>query len=137
MVDSSGQTVTSLEEIKNAHVKHFEKVLANRPVKSGLEKHQKVREELCIKRINNAKLNKTPDWDIEDVKFVIKKLKKKKSCDPLGRSNELFRMAGSDFTCAVLKCMNRIKDQQTFPQCLQKYNITSLYKNKGSRKDLN
>ena len=33
--------------------------------------------------------------------------------------------------------MNKIKDKQIFPQCLQKYNITSLYKNKGSRKDLN
>ena len=77
MVDSSGKTVTSLEEIKNAHVKYFEKVLANRPVKSGLEKHQKLREELCIKRIKNAKLNKTPDWDITYVKFVMKKLKKR------------------------------------------------------------
>ena len=127
MVDSSGKTVTSLEEIKNAHVKHFEKVVAYRPVKSGLEKHQKLREELCIKRIKNAKLNKTPDWDIKYVKFVIRKLKKKMSCDPLGHSNKLFQMAGSDFTCAVLKCMNRIKDQQTFPQCLHKYKITSLY----------
>ena len=33
--------------------------------------------------------------------------------------------------------MNKIKDKQIFPQCLQKYNIPSLYKNKGSRKDLN
>ena len=42
-------------------------------------------------------------------------------------------MAGSDFTCAVLKCMNKMKDQQTFPHCLQKYNVTSIYKNKGSK----
>ena len=65
------------KKLKNAHVKHFEKVLANRPVKSGIEKHQKLREELCIKRIKNAKLNKTPDWDIKYVKFVIKEIKEK------------------------------------------------------------
>ena len=137
MVNSNGRIVTSVEDIKSVHVEHFKKVLENRTIKSGLEEHQKLREELCTKRINNAKLNKTPDWNIEDVKFVITNLKKKKSRDPLGHSNELFQMAGSDLTCAVLKCMNRIKDQQTFPQCLQKYNITSIYKNKGSRKDLN
>ena len=137
MVDSSGRIVTSVEEIKSVHVTHFEKFLENRPIKSGLEEQHKLREKFCFKRINNAKLNKTTDWDIEDVKFVITNLKKKKSCDPLVHSNELFQMPGSDFTCAVLKGMNRIKDQQTFPQCIQKYNITSIYKNKGSRKDLN
>ena len=48
----------------------------NRPIKNGLEEYQKLREEFCQKRVNNAKLNKTPDWDIEDVKFVIKNKKK-------------------------------------------------------------
>ena len=33
--------------------------------------------------------------------------------------------------------MNNIKKQQKFPQCLRARNITSLFKNKGSRKDLN
>ena len=137
VMDKSGVIVTSAESIKEVHVEHFKKVLENRNIKSGLEGHKQVREELCEMRIKKAKLNKTPDWEIEDVKFVIKNLKKKKSRDPLGHSNELFQMGGNDLSYAVLKCVNKIKDQQTFPQCLQKYNITSLYKNKGSRKDLN
>ena len=33
--------------------------------------------------------------------------------------------------------MNGIKKSQTFPECLKACNITCLYKNKGSRKDLN
>ena len=33
--------------------------------------------------------------------------------------------------------MNNIKRQQIFPECLEECNITSLFKNKGSRKDLN
>ena len=137
VIDSDGTLATSTESIKRVHVEHFKKVLENRTIKPGLEEHQKAREELCHLRISRAKLNKTPDWEIEDVKFVIKNLKKKKSRDPLGHSNEVFQMGGNDLTWAVLKCMNKIKDKQIFPQCLQKYNITSLYKNKGSRKDLN
>ena len=46
-------------------------------------------------------------------------------------------MGGSDLSEAVLNCMNNIKDQQVFPDCLQDCNITSLYKNKGSRKNMN
>ena len=33
--------------------------------------------------------------------------------------------------------MNGIKNQQKFPQCLQTCNITSIHKNKGSKKDFN
>ena len=68
---------------------------------------------------------------------MIKKLKKKKSRDSCGFSNELFQMGGSDLSEAVLNCMNNIKDQQVFPDCLQDCNITSLYKNKGSQKNMN
>ena len=46
-------------------------------------------------------------------------------------------MGGSDFIQAIQMCMNNIKDQHTIPDCLKVCNITSLYKNKGSRKDLN
>ena len=33
--------------------------------------------------------------------------------------------------------VNNIKKQQVIPQCLKPCNITSLFKHKGSRKDLN
>ena len=84
LIDSCGKLVTSQENIKKSHVDHFKKVLENRPMKAGLEEHQRLREELYELRISRAKFNKTPDWDIEDVSFVIKNLKKKKSRDPLG-----------------------------------------------------
>jgi hypothetical protein len=46
-------------------------------------------------------------------------------------------MGGNDLIEAVMNCMNNIKEQQIFPKCLQGCNVTSLYKNKGSRKNLN
>ena len=62
VLDINGTLVTSVENIKKIHVAHFQKVLENRTIKSGLEEHKKTREELCEMRIKKAKLNKTPDW---------------------------------------------------------------------------
>ena len=50
---------------------------------------------------------------------------------------ELGTGGGDDLHVAVQNMMNNIKKQQIFPQCLQECNITSLFKNKGSRKDFN
>ena len=68
---------------------------------------------------------------------MVRNLKKKKSRDPLGYSNELIQCGGKDVISAITKLMNAIKKQQKFPQCLTSCNITSLFKNKGSRKDFN
>ena len=54
VMDKSGVIVTSAESIKDVHVEHFKKVLENRNIKSGLEGHKQVREELCEMRIKKA-----------------------------------------------------------------------------------
>ena len=111
--------------------------MENRPIKVELSEYQAEREKLCIDRVNLARKNITPDWEEKDVKFVIKNLKKKKSRDAHGYSNEIIQCGGKDVLSAVTKLMNNIKRQQCFPQSLQACNITSLFKNKGSRKDYN
>ena len=136
MEDKDGKLVTDSEGIKNITMEHFKKVLENRTIVSGLEEHKKEREALCQERIKFAGKNITPDWTSEDVDYVITNLKKKKSRDPHGYSNELIQYGGKDITSAIVKLMNNIKREQKFPHCLKACNITSLYKNKGSRKDL-
>ena len=135
--DENGKLLTSEEEIDEETMKHYTNVLKNRPIKTNLEQHKKDREQLCEERIMEAKKNITPDWTDDKVKRVIKELKKKKSRDPHGYSNEIIQAGGDDLELAIKKLMNNIKRQQTFPQCLEPCNITSLFKNKGSRKNLN
>ena len=135
--DGDGKLLTTGAEIDEETVKHYTKVLENRQIKPNLEQHKKDREELCETRIKEAKKNVTPDWTIENVKRVIDELKKKKSRDPHGYSNEIIQSGGHDLHLAVLKLMNNIKTQQKFPACLEPCNITSLFKNKGTRKNLN
>ena len=99
-------------------MEHYQKVLANRPMKEELVKYQEEREKLCEERIQLASKNITEEWTRKDVKNVIQKLKKKKSRDPLGYSNELIQCGGEDVTKAKTKLMSSIKRQQKFPQCL-------------------
>ena len=97
------------------------------------------RENLWQKRFKEAQGNVTPDWTMQDLEVVLKQLKNKKSRDPLGLANELFKPenAGDDLKLALLKMSNEIKNQQIFPKALGLCNISSLYKNKGSKKDFN
>ena len=43
------------------------------------------------------------------------------------------KVAGEYPKLAVLKLMNRIKDEQIFPKCLELCNISSIWKMKGPR----
>ena len=139
MKDDMGNILTSKEDILTNTVKHYKKVLANRDIKEGMEEHKNEREDLALSRMKEAALNKTIDWDINDLDIVLKHLKKDKSTDALGYINEIFKpeVIGSDLKLAVLKLMNKIKKEQIFPKCLELCNITSIFKKKGSKSDFN
>ena len=135
MKDSEGNLLTSKEDIIVETVKYYTKVLENRKIKEGLESHQKEREELAKARINIAKGNRTPAWDINDLEVALKGLKKDKSSDALDYINELFRpdVIGINLKEGLLKLMNNIKDKQIFPLQLEACNITSI--KKGSQQE--
>ena len=135
MKDSNGKLVTSVIEVNKIEVNHFKKVLENKEIKPELATYQKEREDLCMKRLEEVKKNKTPPWKMEDLLIVLKQLKKKKSRDPLGYANELFdpNTSGNDLLEAILKLMNKIKSDQVFPDCLRLCNVSKIYKRKGSR----
>ena len=63
---------------------------------------------------------------------------KNKSRDPHGLINELFKpdIIGSDLKLSLLNLFNEIKDKCHIPEFIQWANITSLYKGKGGRLDL-
>ena len=98
---------------------------------------EEVTNNLCEKRLKTTKNNKSKLWTMNDLDEVIKFLEKDKSRDALGQAHEIFRneAAGSDLKLAILKMMSLIKRQSKYPETLEQYNITTLYKNKGSRKD--
>jgi hypothetical protein len=137
MLDDKGNLVTTNSAIEELTLKMYKERLSNLKIKDDLKVHQVRQEDLCKERLEQAQHNKTPEWTMEDLNKVLKQLKENKSRDPLGFANELFRpeTAGEDLKKAILDLMNEIKSSQIFPERLGMCNITSLYKNKGSRRD--
>ena len=76
---------------------------------------------------------------MDQLEVVLRNLKNNKSRDPMGFANELFKpnTAGSDLKKGILKLMNKIKNDQKYPEVLESCNISSIYKQKGSRNDFN
>ena len=44
-------------------------------------------------------------------------------------------MIGSDLKQGILKLMNGVKETQVYTHCLEAYNITSIFKNKGDKSE--
>ena len=63
-------------------------------------------------------------------------LKNNKASDPHGHINELFKAIGTDGKKSLLLMMNRIKNEIIIPAKLEVSNVTTLYKGKGSKRDV-
>ena len=77
-------------------------------------------------------------WNWTDIEKVTKRLKNNQSRDPNGMVNELLKpnIMGQDLKLATLQLMNGIKKNMFFPDFMELANISSIYKNKGSKFDL-
>ena len=138
MFDSDGTLLTSNCDIQARALEVYTDRLKGNKIEKRLEDYEKEINELCKSRLKLCKLNKAKAWTMEDLDMAIKDLDRGKSRDALGYANEIIKdeVAGTDLKLATLRFMNHIRKEQKFPDCLQACNITSLYKNKGSRKDL-
>ena len=137
MLDDKGNLITTSAAMDKLVLDMYRDRLQSHQIKESLKMHEVQREELWAKRLEEAQQNKTPEWTLEDPEIVLQQLKNNKSRDPLGFANEVFKPenSGTDLKLALLKMSNNMKDQQVFPQALAMCNISSLCKNKGSRKD--
>ena len=136
--DFEGKLVTSQKELKALYLKTFTSRLRHRPIKKGLENLKVLKEELCAKRMEMSKLNKSDPWKITDVTNVLSSLKNGKSRDPHGLINELFKpgVAGQDFQISFLTMANKIRDELFIPEFMEYANVVSIYKGRGSKMDL-
>ena len=109
--------------------------MTNRPELKQLES---LKEELFYKRLELVKMNEFKPWDKEDLRSVLKCLKKNKSRDPHNLINELFRPEniGSDLEYSLLLLLNKVKQSFIFPDFMQFANIVSLYKGRGRKNSL-
>ena len=80
--------------------------------------------------------NKEPDFTTEELSKVLRNLKKGKAYGPDRKPAEVYIFGGQKFHKLLLNVINKIKNTQIIPQQWAMMLITTIYKSKGSRKDL-
>ena len=83
-----------------------------------------------------AKSKVTPNWTLSDLNKILKTLKNNKARDEHGHTYELFKYGGNSLKSSLLKLFNLVKSTQSYPSNFQQSNITSFWKRKGEKSDL-
>ena len=137
MLDQSGNLICSKSGLKDLYKTTYEDRLSHKPIKSGWEDVQYLKETLFEYRVQFSSEIKSEDWDLSKIKKICKKLKAGKARDRDDLIFEFFKpdFAGDDLMLSLTHMFNGIKSDQLVPNFLQKMAITSLYKSKGLKSD--
>ena len=135
MQDQAGNLICGKGGLRNLYQTTYTERLSHKPIKSGWEKVQSLKESLFEERIKLCSARKTEGWDLDKIKKICKKLKTGKARDRDDLTYELFKpnMAGDDMMLSLQMMFNGIKQSISIPNFLEKMFITSLYKNKGCK----
>ena len=135
--DKAGNLVTSKSLLEKLYLDTYTERLAPNEVEEGYEELNELKHYLFEKRIEVAQKRISRDWTIKDLDKVLKSLKNDKAKDAHGHVYELFKYGGKDLKYSLLVLFNLIKKKQVYPSILQPSNISSFYKKKGDKSDLN
>ena len=138
-INVNGDLVSDPVDLQQLYLETFTHRLRERPPREEYSELYDLQKGLLEKRLMVTKTEKSPSWTENDITKVLKSLKNGKCRDPLGMINEVFNppVAGTDLVRSLCVMMNNIKDKCYVPDLLRFKNISTIYKNKGSKSDLN
>ena len=136
--DENGTLITSPELLKSLYLRTYQSRLINRQMKRELFDVYFLKQKLWFSRLIELRKKRTKPWNRIDLWRTLKSLKNNKTSDPNGVINEIFKQEcmGKDLEDALLKLLNGIKEEFLIPDFVLKQNITTIFKNKGSRQDM-
>ena len=134
--DKNGDLVTNKDALEKLYVETYKERLKPNKVREDTNGLKALKEYLFKINYENAKRNKTEDWSLKDLEKSLKSFKNNKSRDELGHTYELFKYGGIDLKMSLLRSLNRVKRTQTYPTIFRSSNISSIWKRKGEKSDL-
>ena len=136
--NSNGKLVTDHFKLKELYENTYKSRLEHRNMKPGLENLYNMKMFLFDMRFKVCRNRKSDNWTMDDLLKVLKKLKKNKSSDSHGLAYELFRpeVIGQNLLKSLLMLCNKVKAQLTLPDFLTCTDITSIWKQKGEKCNL-
>ena len=135
-LNEKGVLVNDVKNLEQLYIDTYVKRLTPNKMEDGLKDLESLKEFLFKLRYDIAKERKTPEWTLTHLDAALKTFKNNKARDNHGHVYELFKFGGRSLKVSILKLFNIIKKQQVFPDILQISNISSFYKNKGPKNDL-
>ena len=135
--DAQGNLITDLKNLENLYLHTYLNRLQPNQVEPHLQHLQQLKEYLFQLRLQLARGKKTPEWTLKDLEKVLKSLKNNKARDAHGHVYELFKYGGKDLKLSILKMFNLVKERQEYPEILKASNISSFWKQKGAKDDIN
>ena len=138
-INEVGMIVTAPNLLRDLYLRTYKHRLRQRQMKKEFNDIFCLKTELWESRMIELKTSKSEPWSIENLNKVLKSLKNNKTMDPNGMINEIFKpeVAGEDLKTGLLALFNNIKENLIVPDFMNLQNITSIYKSKGSRMDMN
>ena len=129
-----GKVVTNPKALKKLYIEHFAHRMRQRPILPSLKSYQKTVEEDFYELLKISKMNKSPDWTLDDLNKVLRSLKRNQSQDTMEFSNEIFLNdnIGSDLRKSVLLLCNNIKNNITIPDFMKHIFVTAIPKKQKS-----
>ena len=133
-----GEIVNKPVLLKELYENTYKERLRHRSMKPELVNMYNLKMQLFNMRLEVAKNVKSEQWTKENLLNVVKSLKKSKSADPHGLIYELFKpgIIGTDLFTSLLMLCNSVKEQLIIPNFVTYTDITSIYKQKGEKSDL-
>ena len=137
-INKKGEFVTDKEKLKELYVETYKERLRHRDVHAGYETMYSLKMYLFGIRYEVSREVKSSDWTDDELSKVLKSLKCNKSGDHFGLIYEIFKpdIINQDMFSSLLLLCNKVKSQLLIPKFIEYTDITSIYKNKGSRFDL-
>ena len=136
--NTDGKLVSNSKQLKELYKNTYKKRMEHKEMKPELMNMYKMKMQLYQLRMTVSKEIKSEDWSENDLMKVLKTLKKQKSADSDGLVYELFRpeVIGYNLFLSLLMLCNKVKSELSIPSFLTNTSITSLFKNKGNKNDL-
>ena len=125
------------KELENLYLDTYTARLTPNEISEDLQELKNLKEYLFSLNKRLAETEKSKDWKLEDLEKVLKSLKNGKARDAHGHVYELYKYAGFDLKCSMLRMFSLMKKKQQYPTIFQPSNISSFYKKKGDKSNLN
>ena len=134
--NENGELITDRKELENLYSETYLKRLKPNPTVSGFEDLYEAKEYLYKLQMKLAKTKVSDDWSMIDLEKALKKCKNGKARDEHGFIYEIFKYGGFSLKVSLLKLFNLVKRTQTYPTIFSQANISSFWKKKGDKSDL-